>query len=417
MSIPFQARLVDLSNLFLAKGANFLLTAIIFALLSSRMDANSFGEFGYWWSIAVMVGGVFLGGIVAATVRAAMVDGSLRNLTALLFGVGWSLLLLVVLVSLFAFAKGGGVPWLLISAAIFGIAIQVQTALFSLLRVIEASWENALSTIAVVLSIPAMLLMMLSEESGLPQVFFALSGAFFLGTAIAFIVSFRKIQGLFSSSAKALSDKKVFLANSSAFIAVNLYVYLIINIDFTIFRLFGMPQDFSEMASAKIFFERFALPLLLVFSGAISMRVMRHPIVGTQEGGARLVVHLKPGAILAFVAVVGALVGGYWLFTHVIGAEVAPIPLSSVTFASTGYLLYTLSGILFDVLVVRRSFVRVAVHIAFFLLIHVSLQLVLIKTFGVSGWAIGWMLFNLFVLIFLARDGVEIVKGQSGPAG
>ena len=417
MSIPFQARLVDLSNLFLAKGANFLLTAIVFALLSSGMDANSFGEFGYWWSIAVMVGGVFLGGIVAATVRAAMVDGSLRNLTAPLFCIGWSLLLLVVLVGLFAFAKGGGVPWLLISAAIFGIAIQVQTALFSLLRAIEASWANAFSTIAVVLSIPAMLLLMLGDERGLPQVFFALSCAFLIGTVIALGVSFRKIRGLLYSPAKASSNKKEFLANSSAFVVVNLYVYLIINIDFTIFRLFGMPQDFSEMAAAKIFFERFALPLLLVFSGAISMRVMRHPVVGTQEGGARLVIRLTPGAILAFVAVVAALAGGYWFFTHAIGAEVAPIPLLSVIFASTGYLLYTLSGILFDVLVVRRSFVRVAAHVAFFLLIHVLLQLALIKTFGVPGWAIGWMLFNLFVLIFLARDGVDIVKAKSGSAG
>jgi hypothetical protein len=282
---PLRARRVDVANLMVAKGSNFLLTALLFALLARGMDTRAFGEFGYWWSMALMVGGVLLGGVSSAAVRAAAVHGSLRQLLAPMQQTG--LVVLAVAATVAALAAVGpfdtALAALLGAVAVFGISVQAQTVLLALLRAVEATRANTLASLAIVAVVPLALHAMLGDERRLTTVFGALAATFVLGTAVAVVIARRRIEQLFVQPPQEPLALNHFLANASAFTAVNVFTYAIVNIDFTLFRHIGTSSDFAVMATAKIFFERFVLPALLVFAGAVSLRVLRHPHVCRQR--------------------------------------------------------------------------------------------------------------------------------------
>ena len=411
MSIPLHARLVDLANLVIAKGSNFLLTLLLFALLSRGMDSPAFGEFGYWWSIALMIGGVLLGGLSSALVRVAAVHGSLRHLAVPLRRASVALLGLALLVTLalaiLAPPEHADLALLLAAVALFGLAVQGQTAVLALLRAAEATRANAIASVLIVLLVPLALHLTLGSERALPWVFFLLAVAFAVGTLVALVCARRRLGHLLAPPAGAVPDVAGFLGNASSFTAVNVFSYAVVNVDFTLFRLIGTPADFALMATGKVFFERFVVPALMVFAGAVSLRVLRHPRV---PGGvaARIEADVGPRTLGAMLALIGLLALAYWVFAHAVRGDATSIALPWVASAAAGYLLFALNGILFDVLVVRRSLTAVVAHVGVFLLLACAIQAVAIRSFGVPGWAIGWLLFNAAVLMVLAREGLRL---------
>lgn len=48
------------------------------------------------------------------------------------------------------------------------------------------------------------------------------------------------------------------------------------------------------------------------------------------------------------------------------------------------------------------------VHIAVFLAFGCAIQAISISLFGVPGWAVGWLSFNLTVHAILLREGAEM---------
>ena len=166
MIIPLQARFVDLANLVVAKGSNFLLTVLLFSLLSHGMDSASFAEFGYWWSIAIMIGGVMLGGLSSALVRVAAVHGSLKHLVAPLWHATGTLLLFMTVLSLYALYHANSTILLFVAVALFGLMVQAQTVVLALLRAAEATRTNLLASIFIVLLVPLSLHLMLGTTHG-----------------------------------------------------------------------------------------------------------------------------------------------------------------------------------------------------------------------------------------------------------
>lgn len=409
MSIPFNARLVDLANLIIAKGANFTLTALVFMLLSNGMDSQSFGEFGYWWSIAIMIGGVLLGGVSSALVRTAVLKGSLRQLTAPLRYAAQVLLAFatVFALTLFASPQWAAHTILFIGVALFGLAVQVQTALLALLRAVEATRSNVLASFLIVLLVPIVLFLMLGTERTLPRIFFILAFAFALG-ALAVLVSARRQLGpLFFHDSVASVGGRGFLSNALAFTAVNVFSFALINVDFTFFRFFGTPENFALMATCKVFFERFVVPVLMVFAGAISLRILRYQS-GDGAAAACLEARISPQQLVASVMAVVLVTFAYWVFATEIRSDKATIPLGWVVCAAIGYLLYAVNGILFDLLVLRQSLAMVIAHVAFFLLLGAVLQIVAISNFGVPGWAVGWLVLNAVFAAVMAREGLNL---------
>lgn len=410
MSIPVLPRLVDLTNLVIAKGANFLLTAVLFALLACGMDSQAFADFGYWWSIALMIGGILLGGLSSSLIRVAATAHTLHHLRRPLRAAGVGLVGLAAMLGLVAWAEAGWRSQILLlgALALFGLAVQAQNAVVALLRAAEATRANLLASLLILLLVPTSLHLMIGGNRSLTPVFYGLAAAFILGTFAALAMARRPIGHLFTRREDpAQGSLAGFLTSAASFTTVNVFSYTIVNADFTLFRLIGTPGDFAVMSTGKIFFERFILPVLLVLAGAISLRVLRHP---QAEGGARprLTAQLSPLLLAGMLVAVVVLAAGYWFFATVIRGDAAVLPHAWALCAAAGYLLYAANGVMFDVLVVRRSLPTVMGHVAGFLLLGTLVQAAAIHSFGLAGWAGGWLLFNAIVAMVLAREGLQL---------
>lgn len=418
MNIRMQAQFVDIVNLIVAKGANFFITVILFALISRGMDARAFGEFGYWWSMALMIGGMLIGGFSLALVRVVAVSGTLSHLLAplfrptmiLLFSIIASFLLLALIQPV-----GSNYAMLFGALALFGIAVQGQTVVLSLLRAIEATRANSHATAVIVVLMPlsmlAMLAMLDEAPPTLTQLFGKLAVAFTLSTAAVLLITRREIGEIFFQSGGKDLGLRDFYANASAFTVVNVFNYAMVNMDFTLFRQIGTQIDFATMATAKVFFERFALPALLVFAGAVSMQVLRHPH-GVDGNATRLQVRLTPNLLFGMLVVVVGMAVCYEFFAGYIRGDSETISFGWAICSAAGYLFFAANGILFDVLVFRRRPIFVMLHIAAFLAFGCVIQAVSISLFGVPGWAVGWLLFNLTVHAILLREGAEIRQSR-----
>ncbi len=218
-----------------------------------------------------MIGGVLLGGLSSALVRVAAAHGSLRHLFVPLRHAALALLVLAaaITLSMFALPQWATMGFLIGAVALFGLAVQTQTAILTLLRAAEATLTNAVASLSIVLLVPLALHLMLGADRTLTGMFLFLACAFAIGTLLALICARYQLRTLFADTPKQAPGLTQFLANASSFTAVNVFSYAIVNIDFTLFRLIGSPQDFALMATGKIFFERFVLPALMVFAGAI----------------------------------------------------------------------------------------------------------------------------------------------------
>ena len=415
MSIPFRARFVDLANLVIAKGSNFIMTVLLFALLARGMDTHAFAEFGYWWSIAIMLGGVVLGGVSSTLVRDAAVHGSLRHLSAPLRQFATALLVggVALAVALVSLPEWEASLLLLAAVGLFGLAVQAQAALLALLRAAEATRANAFASLLIVLLVPTIVYLMIGPKRGLPWVFFLLACAYAAATLVALAAAYRRLAHLGTAMSGPPPATSRFFASASSFTAVNVFSYAIVNVDFTLFRLLGAPTDFALMGTGKVFFERFVVPVLMVFAGAVSLTVLRQP-PESGAGAMRLEARLGPRALAAALATVALLTAAYWLFASRIRGDATTIALPWVACAAAGYLLYAVNGVLFDVLVVQRSLRVVVAHVAAFLLLGAMLQLAAIVSFGVPGWAFAWLAFNLIVISVLAREGLHLrISGGS----
>jgi len=417
MSIPFEARLVDLANLIVVKGANLVLTTVLFAIISLDMGSGAFADFGYWWSISIMVGGVLLGGLSSALIRTAAMHGSLHHLSKPLLrtAVGGLALAAAAAFVMVALPRQAAFIHLLLAAATFGVAVQAQAAVFALLRAVEATRTNVLASAIVVIVVPLCILALLGPSPSLTNVLWDLTIAFALGSAVALLAARKQLAHLFTPTSRD-HRSTAFVANASSFTVVNIWAYAMVNVDFTIFRLIGTPGDFAMMATAKIFFERFILPALLVFGGAISIRILRHP-EGAQSASAKLEARFTPLHLAVSIILVLTLCLAYEFFVRVVRGDTSSVPWQWVAIAAVGYLLYTVNGILFDVLVLRRSLPGVLTYVISFLIFGSALQALAISTLGVPGWALGWLAFNAVVAFVLARQGLRLrAVGWTSPA-
>jgi hypothetical protein len=410
MAIPLKPRVVDVVNLLIAKGANFALTALIFAFISPGMSAREFGEFGYWWSIAVMIGGIALGGVQSALVRAAFLYGTLRHLIRPLGGA----LIMAMVISALVWALSGSVlngmggVAIVGAVALFGVLVQTQMAILGLLRAAEATRENVLASLAIVAVVPVSAWFLIGAARGLPAIFLALVVSFAAGSLCALLVAWRPLMTLIRPKAVPRSAAGGFAVAAASFSAVSVFSYLAVNVDFTFYRLMASTEEFAVVGTGKVFFERIVLPALLVFAGAVSLRVMRHPGGAEAIASPRLRIVLLWRHVALLLALIAGLSLSYLWFARVYRGDAQTLPIPAVLAASTAYVLYAMNAMLFDVLVLRQKFMNVSILLVAFLVLHAGLQYWAVQGHGTAGWAAAWLLFNLVVTVVLARDSLEI---------
>jgi hypothetical protein len=143
----------------------------------------------------------------------------------------------------------------------------------------------------------------------------------------------------------------------------------------------------------------------MVFAGAVSLMVLRHR-ANDLPTATRIEATLNTRVLGVALVLISALLPAYWVFAHVIRGDARTIPLGLVACAAAGYLLYTVNGILLDLLVVRRSMLAVIAHVVALLLLGCAIPAMAIPSFGIAGWALGWLVFNVVVMLVLSRDAV-----------
>ncbi|MGZ8393581.1 MAG: hypothetical protein ACXWWJ_02325 [Nitrospira sp.] len=410
MNITFSAKLVDVANLVVAKGANFLLTLLIFGLVSGGLDSGQFANFGYWWSIAIMIGGVLLGGLSSGLIRVVSVRGSLAHLrnAATRSATGFAVALAGIAGLGMLWPSQRGLLVLCAGVAAFGIVFQLQTSVLALLRAAVATRANAVASAVVVILVPAVLWATLGSRRDLPRIFLCLAVAFIAGTIAASVMTRQALGSMLTPRADLPEPDPLFLSSVGSFTAINVFSYASLNIDFTLFKWMQPPDDFAVMATGKIFFERFLLPALLVIAGAFSLSVLRYSNPASLGSGktARAEIRVRPRYVaLAGTVGVGAVLGYLW-FVNSIRGDARSLPIGWVACVTTGYMIYAFNAVLLDVLVVRRGPGAVVRHVAGFLLLCLVSQAAAIRYFGMAGWAVCWFLFNIVVLTILVRDGV-----------
>lgn len=417
MSIPLRARGIDLLNLVVGKASNFMLIAILFAIVSRGMDATAFSAFGYWWSIGIMVGGVFLGGMGSAAVRTVAVSASLRSALR----VGYWLIAATPLVGLLIATAAAGLgriatEQVLLGVVVgaFGISVMLQTIVFGLLRALEDSRGNTIASAVVVLLVPASFWLMAGPHPGLTRLFFALASAFGLGTAACIAIGWTTLRALARSGASVSCDSRRFVRDAMAFTAVNVFSYAAVNFDFTLIKWLGTTEEFALLASGKVYFERFVLPALMVFAGAISLRVLRHANYWP-GGAARIEARLGGSFAASALLAVAAMAAGYWVFSALIRHDPRQLAWASAIAASAGYLLFAFNAVLLDVLVVRVRIRAVVAHVVAFVVLGGAIQWLAFLTLRVPGWALGWLVFNAAVTAALATECLRIRLGRDEP--
>ncbi len=417
MSIPLRARGIDLANLVVGKASNFLLTVIIFAMASHGMDAIAFGSFGYWWSIGLMVGGVFLGGMSSAAVRTVVLSSSLRPVIRLSMQLVVAVMLTGLLVAVAAVQTGvAGFDQVVLVGVVsaFGISVMLQSVLFGLLRALEASRSNTIASVVVVLLVPGAAWLLSGPNPGLLRLFGALMAAFAIGTVACIVIAWPIIRGLLQRASQEEYKGRRIVRDALAFTAINIFSYAAVNVDFTLIKWLGTQDEFALLASGKVYFERFVLPALMVFAGAISLRVLRHTH-DESVGPARIEARLSLSFVIFALFIVSAVASGYWVFVELIRHDVRQLQWVSVIAASVGYLLFSFNAVLFDLYVLRVRIRAALIHVFAFAVLGGTVQWLAFVTFRVPGWALGWLAFNLVVTIFLAFECMHMKVGRNAP--
>jgi hypothetical protein len=292
----------------------------------------------------------------------------------------------------------------------FGIGVMLQSLVFGLLRALEASLSNTIASSLVVFLVPTLTWLLSGPNPDLTRLFGALTAAFSISTAICIAIAWPSFRYLLNRDSLDVSDNRRILRDALAFTAINIFSYAAVNVDFTLIKRLGTEDEFVLLANAKVYFERFVLPALMVFAGAISLRVLRHP---QQDPAGVARIHARfsvPFASLTFL-VVAAIAIGYWVFLELFRHELHQLTWLSAIEASIGYLLFAFNAVLLDVLVLRVRIRAVLLHVFAFVVLGGAVQWIAFVTFRVAGWSLGWLAFNLVVTAFLALECLHVRFG------
>lgn len=420
MTTPFTLKLIDITNLAISKGSNFILVSVIFWLSSKNMNTKEYAAFGYWWSVAIMIGGILFGGLSSSLIRVLSIRNSLAHLIDFYMAkkillLAFSIIITIDLFYHYFFNENRNIFLLTIVLILFGISIQLQTLVLALFRAIIATRANTVSSIISIIFIPLTLwLMVSSENQDLQWLFLTLATAFFLNTVLICMIYKQTLLTMFTEQLSTPRQDQIFSSSILSFTAINTYTYLMLNIDFTLFKYLQPEKSFTTMATGKIFFERFILPFLLVIAGAASLSILRHRDSDSLADNMRKL-KITPYYMLILITVwVGSIFGYLW-FETVIRAESTLIPIFELSVLTLGYLIYSINAILFDILVIRCGFRVTIIYVAIFLIAHTCMQAIFIQFFSLTGWVLSWLLLNVTVLITLTKSIVSYTSTFAPP--
>lgn len=410
--ISIKTKLSDVFNILVIKGANFIITAAVFYITTKVVNSRTFVNFGFWWSIAVMIGGVLLGGTSSSLIRVVVNTKSLRSIyipsskfesrrsIVLSLIIAFSLLLVCLI-------KYSNIQLLLL-IFLFGILFQIQASVGSLLRVLEETAVNIKMSIINIITIPSVYYIISKKcDNDLFYIILSLICAYGVGLCISILFCRNKMKLLLRPTTLTYPIQ-TFIEGVMAFSAVNLFSYVLVNVDFGILKLFDQKIPFEEFGNIKIYFERFVLPIWLILAGALSIGILRES--GASKTTDKLRYNFQFGwkSVFMFLLAVAASTGCFYLYLFFFQHSKNSPNLILVLIASLGYSMYAANAVLLDIFVLRNTVTTILKCLIVFFAVYTPCQLMIMSSFGAKGWATGWLMVNLIVFCLLTRGSVEI---------
>jgi hypothetical protein len=401
-------------NVAASRAASIVTILVVMILLSKSLSNAEYVDFGFWWGMAIMVGGLLLGGVSAALARHTALEQSLPGVLGTVTArVGVPVLLLVFSAVLLAVPAWWGPlkharPLMAGVALLLGMLIQANAALAGFARVLAMRRELLVLGLVQAVLVPTGLMLGLMTSRQGPDALSALLGIA-IGNATALAASLA-LMGLLSAGRGYTASLSSILRSAGrnlvAFTIINCFAYTILNGDFLILRKVGGAATLEQIGPVKIFFERFVLPVWLVIATASSLQVFRMPAadLGTssQPGAPRGVARVF--AVVTAAAIISA---GCFLGYEALMAR-GPSRESWVScVAAVGYVANAFAATLLDIFVLATSLPRAAVGLGILLACFGAGQSLLVMHSGSSGWAVGWVLWNsLLVLVLMTARGL-----------
>jgi glycosyltransferase involved in cell wall biosynthesis len=394
-------------------------------LLSRSLPIAEYVNFGFWWGMSIMIGGIALGGVSAALARQVALDQALPALLANnLFLARTPVVLLGVVLVLLASAKVLSTwqhsQWVLVSLApVLGALIQASATLAAIIRVLSMRRHLVILGLAQAILVPIGLVFGLKAAISPPTALSALIGIS-VGNAMALAASlvFLRYLPLDRTSVESVEQRSDSASrNLLAFTVVNFFVYALLNGDFLIIRSLATTTTLEQIGPIKIFFERFVLPLWLVLATASSLQVFRAS--SSSLGNPGILTRIRAISRLAGAALVGALVSA----ACYLGYLSLTLPGKSdgvwlVVVAAVGYAVYGVTTTLLDIFVLANPLARAIPVLALLLACCGVGQIWLVVHFEKWGWAVGWAFWNsLLALVLIIIGGSVERRTLAVPSG
>lgn len=401
-------KLADILNVFISRSANVVTVLAVLWLVSTGLPRSQYVEFGFWWGMGIMVGGLLLGGLSSALTRTVMTRGSLPDAIAhpwrSLRGRSARVVAVVIVATAVALgwvatrrASAPSAAANLLLACFLGILFQLNGALASIVRALEIRRQLVWMCAWQMLLVPSGLVIALLAVRGSATSITALAGIGG-GYVFAFIASLTSIRRCLVNFGRTTGLREVFIAarrDVVVFTLVNFFAYALLNGDFALVRYIGDSQTVETVGGTKIFFERCVLPVWLIMASAASLQVLR----STRPAGShtlRLSLSTGSSARLALFATLAALgsTGAYVVYSRWIIAGRGAADSVLVLLAALGYVFNGFVATLLDLFVLRTPVRAVIVFFAVALALLGAQQSLLIRFFGIPGWSVGWLFAN-----------------------
>lgn len=398
----------DLVNTVIVKGCNFLLVFLIFLIARTGLDSNIFIDFGFYWSVSLLIGGILLGGASSAFVRFIGVSGSFKSFFNEV-SVRLSLMLLFISVLLSLLVSRGSVLSgysLYFQLFAFGLIMQMQMAVITLMRALNSMLEVTVTSSIMLVVSPLFFFIMFDEVKGdLSDIFSTLVTSFIFSFFLIIGVCYKQINKLYQADhEKHIQSLTVsqFLAAYYSFTAINIFSYSFTTMDFYILREIKIEGLLEIAGTAKIYFDRFVTPTLSVFAATMSIGILRTKskyVVGNRD----IEIDIKPSlfSMTKFIALGLVCAAGYFLFVSLGNGVSTPLNIGAALVITSGYIIYVINSVLFDVMVLKHNARFLIISVTIFLICAFPINYFSIRLFGLAGWVFYWPLMNLVVLLFL----------------
>lgn len=394
----------DFLNLLIVKGANFSLVATIFFLVRIEVDTAAFIDFGFYWGLALMIGGVLFGGLGSTLVRLVSVSGSIQSIV---YHPGVKTVSLVFcaifLVNIFfAIQAADIVGSMLVSMIGLGAIIQLHLAIMSILRAVKATKYLFVCASAMFILVTGLFLLTQGLSDSVSLILRRLLYAYFISAIVlCFVLRFLLNSSLVNAGERTVVEINRFKDSYVSFTLINIFSYAFVMIDFHILRALLDTDVLSGAGVAKIYFDRFVIPLLSLVTGVVSLNILRaktDSLVGNKSFTIKYDFNEKKAAIL--ILLLPLILLGYYAFSAYGDSGVSSLGYIQAALVLVGYFCFSLNGVFFDVFVIRYNYSAIFIGVLVYLSVSYLSYYFAISIFGLAGWVGACFLLNCTATCF-----------------